>query len=733
LLGLINERFSWLRIRSINDQGNKTFSFGDVMTKNGMLHDELPLKKPAVGTSTSKVPTFCCNELDRRQFLRIAAMSSAMLLSARRGFASTETVSKTQSYAAFRSLPPGAVKPEGWLRAYMEKQATQLGSQLPNISWPFTEPYWKGEEQAESWWPWEQKAYWLDGAARLAILMDDEALMDKVEATLNYTLAHAAPDGYLGPTFFENPKGDYYRWPQTVFFRSLIATADARAIAPQRIVEAMLKHYVSDTADYGTPNRSVTNIEPMLWCYEQSGDARLLALAENAWQEYMQKAAADPDKGDLSRMRVYADTPIFAHGVTYAETCKLPSILYNHTGKDEYLKFALAAQRRMFDYHMLIDGIPSTSEWFRTRTSLDSHETCDISDHTWSWGYLMMATGNGMWGDHIERACFNAGPGAIKNDWKALQYFSCPNQFLATLDSNHNVENFGDRLMAYQPNPGQRTACCGGNVHRLFPNYVIRMWMRSQDNGLIATLYGPSKLNTVVGPDHVPVEIVQTTDYPFNEQINFKFNGTRSVTFPLSLRIPAWCSEPHIAVNGISIPTLAPNNGFIKLSRRFKPGDLITLVLPMKLAVSRWPQRGIGFEHGPLVYSLPIKTTWTSIVEPKYTTPEFPSWNAKPASAWNYGVRLDAGNLEGQIKIQRQQLTNDPWGNPPISLSVPAKKIESWSLLANPDNPTQKFTPPLPELSVSKVSEVAETIALVPYGSTELRVTIFPDLSDTDA
>ena len=35
----------------------------------------------------------------------------------------------------------------------------------------------------------------------------------------------------------------------------------------------------------------------------------------------------------------------------------------------------------------------------------------------------------------VARACFNAGPGAIKNDWKAVQYFSCPNQFLATLDS----------------------------------------------------------------------------------------------------------------------------------------------------------------------------------------------------------------------------------------------------------------------------------------------------------
>ena len=75
---------------------------------------------------------------------------------------------------------------------------------------------------------------------------------------------------------------------------------------------------------------------------------------------------------------------------------------------------------------MLIDGIPSTSEVYRTVTSLDQHETCDIADHTWSWGYMLMATGDAIWADRVERACFNAAPGAIKNDWKALQYFSCP-------------------------------------------------------------------------------------------------------------------------------------------------------------------------------------------------------------------------------------------------------------------------------------------------------------------
>jgi DUF1680 family protein len=473
----------------------------------------------------------------------------------------------------------------------------------------------------------------------------------------------------------------------------------------------------------------VTNIEDILWCYERTGDARLLTLAEDAWRGFM-KVAADPDHGDLSELRVYANTPINAHGVTYAETVKQPAILYMYTGKEEYLKFALAGQRRIFDHHMLIDGIPSTSEWFRTVTSLDSHETCDIADHTWSWGYMLQATGDGVWADRVERACFNAAPGAIRNDWKSLQYFSCPNQFLATLDSDHNVMEHGGRMMAYQPNPGQRTACCGGNVHRIFPNYAIRMWMKSKDGGLAAVLYGASKVSATVGADNEKVEIEQTTNYPFDEQIQFKINSSRAVSFPLSLRIPGWCTAPKLALNGAAIPMPKCEKGFVVLSRSFKPGDQVTLTLSMKLKVSEWPENGMGIERGPIVYAMPIKENWTSKVERKYTTPEFPSLEAQPASAWNYGLALDKAKLESAIEVKKRTVTAeealDPWGNPPISLTAPARKIEDWELEINPDNTAQKFTPCLPEVSTSKVSETVEKITLQPYGSTQLRVTIFP-------
>ncbi|HKR28553.1 MAG TPA: hypothetical protein VJS11_13910, partial [Acidobacteriaceae bacterium] len=296
---------------------------------------------------------------------------------------------------------------------------------------------------------------------------------------------------------------------------------------------------------------------------------------------------------------------------------------------------------------------------------------------------------------------------------------------------DHNWPKFpehGMGMMAYQPNPGKRTACCGGNVHRILPNYVIRMWMKSND-GLAAVLYGPSRVKATVGAEQTPVEIVQTTHYPFEEDIRFTVNAERAVVFPLSLRIPGWCDAPRVAVNGAAVTANRNDKGFVVVRRTFRPGDVVTLTLPMKVAVSRWPQNGIGVERGPLVYSLPIEAQWTPVVEEKWSTEAFPGWEARPASAWNYGLAVDAAKLETQVQVQKQAIAEegfDPWAKPPVSLTVPTRKIAGWELQGNPEKPEQKFTPPLPEVETAQVSETVERIRLEPYGSTKLRVTIFP-------
>lgn len=677
--------------------------------------------------------------ITRRDFLQaLSALPAVKLLGGAAneatGVASNSVVAKKRPiHAALHSLAPGAVRPQGWLALYLDKQAKGLSVHLPEVSWPFTDGYWAGEEKAPSWWPWEQRGYWIDGALRCGLVTGDQQLLHVAQAPVDYTLSHVLPGGYLGPVFIRDgkesdPRFDNFRWPNTVFFRALAAKAEATN--DPKIAEAIRQHYLSDHAPYGGSSRDVTNVEGMLWSYERTGDRQLLRMAEKAWADFLKSAEpGDRESGDLHPDRVFANTRIHAHGVTYIEKAKLPAILYTHTGNPEHLRFALAAQERIFSHHMLIDGIPSTSEDYRETTALDSHETCDISDHTWTWGYLLMATGDGIWGDRIERACYNAGFGAIKKDWRAVQYFSCPNQFLATQTSNHAPLRSGraEGWMSYRPNPGHGVACCGGNVHRFLPNYVIRMWMTDKQDGLVAALYGASKVRAKVGPAQDVVEIHEETNYPFGEEIHFTLHSDKPVSFPLSLRVPRWCRSADLFLNEKPLPMPVMDNGFVRLNRRFSPGDKITLVLPMKTVLSYWPDNGIGIEHGPLVYSLPIKENWSPVVEAKYSTQGFPDWDANPASPWNYGIAVDDTQLLSKIQVKPGAMTSDPWVEPPISLSVPLRKIPDWQFRTDPKDPKITLTPPLPEIEEDSINTQTEEVSLSPYGSTHLRLTIFPE------
>lgn len=681
--------------------------------------------------------------VNRRNFLSAAATGAlAVTLAEQNVLAQTRT--KEPERLAFgpslRPLAPGAIKPAGWLALYLEKQARQLGGHLPEVSSPFTGEHWSGEEtppEVNGWWPWEQKAYWIDGAMRCALLLDDKALLAKAMKPVDFTLAHVGPDGYLGPRYAQMDRAKYpydgnLRWSHTVFFRALMALADSKR--DKQIPEALRRHYLGDAkrVPYGAMTRDVTNVEVMLWAYERTGDKRLLEMAEDAWAAFQISAPpGERESGDLHPDRVFAKAPIHAHGVTYSEKSKLPALLYIHTGKQDYLRFALAAQERIFDRYMLIDGVPSASEHYRGNAPNDAHETCDITDHCWTWFAMLQATGDGVWADRIERAVLNGGFGAIRKDWKGVQYFSCPNQVIATLDSSHvpYIEE-SHSWMAYRPNPGQDVACCGGNVHRFFPNFVLGMWLRDGGDGLVAAQYGASRLKAALGADQIPVEIVQETHYPFDDEIKFTINTAKPIRFALSLRIPGWCKAPRIALNGRTIPLPAVKNGFVRIERSFRPNDVITLTLPMASSHSHWPEGGVGFEHGPLVYSLPVDEDWTSRVTAPWSTQTFPDWEARPNGSWNYGVATDERRNLPQVEFVRKPMTEDPWVDPPTMLRVNMKPIAGWELATDPQFPKRKITPPLPEVSLRQGQRARALPAvakeLKPYGATHLRLTVFP-------
>jgi hypothetical protein len=541
----------------------------------------------------------------------------------------------------------------------------------------------------------------------------------------------------LGPAFMKNPS-DYNRWPHSIFFRACIA--QAHAVNDARIAPALARHYLSNTSPH-SGYREICNIEAILWAYEQTGNEHLLEHASNAFIEYNRIFP----KSDTSLKSLFSDRVAHEHGVTFNETAKLGALLYLFTGNETYLQASINAYRKIDRDQMLVDGVCSSTEGLRGKDPLDSHETCDIADYTWSVGYLLMATGSAEYADKIERACLNAAPGAVTSDFKALQYFSCPNQVIATTTSNHNFLFHGFDWMSYQSDP--TVQCCAGEVNRVMPNYTARLWMTTRNDGLVAALYAPCQVTAKVGSHQQEVTISEETTYPFSEKIDFVIHCVQSVTFPLTVRIPGWCQSGCLMVNSELLPNKLSPGTFFTITRPFNNGDRVTLLLPMQFKTQHWPHGGISIERGPLVYSLKIEEDWQEVTEETHHLPGFPAWNLYPASRWNYALDLDEAALDQDIVIIEHDYSDNPWNiqSAPIELHVPARRVLGWSLVRKKEIKSQYlgpegfkvypitgnfvFTPqiPSPQSLPHRLGKKVEKITLVPYGCTKLRITVFPN------
>jgi len=642
-------------------------------------------------------------------------------------------------FAEFAELPLGSVRPRGWIRRFLETQRDGLTGHLEVAGFPFDTYGWAGPQLTkrggDDWWPYEQTAYWVDALVRCGHLLDSPWLLDKGVTQLEYVLENRDEDGYLGPVFLKPPAAQD-RWPHAVFFRALMA--QGAATADPRIAEALARHFLSDDYPY-CGKRDICNVEAMLWAYGQTGDPRLLDRAVSAYCAYnAENADVDNTLANMASARTFTE-----HGVTFHETAKLAALLYTYTGEQAYLDAVVEAYRKVDRDHMLVDGVPSSCEQLTTRMPLDSHETCDITDYMWSVGYLLMATGDAGHADRIERAMFNAFPGAVRSDFRALQYFSCPNQVVVDARSNHNRYHYAENWMQFSPSPSG-VQCCPGNVNRALPNFVGRMWMADARGRLVAAFYGPCRVSVLVGPEKVPVTVVEETDYPFSGEVVFTIEAPRAVRFGLRLRVPGWCAAPRVLVNGEEAGAARRGDGWLILDRRFTPGDRVVLSLPMCVEVLPWPEGGVVVRRGPLVFSLAIEENWEpDEAEPRF--PErFPAWKVYAGSPWNYALAVEPGRVAEQVAVVERVAGEEPWAweNAPVELRAPARRVPGWTLVELDEVTTRdlgrvegefRFTPPLPSDEVLRAGlGEPETVRLIPYGCTRLRITLFPRVPTAD-
>lgn len=630
------------------------------------------------------------------------------------------TAAYGQEFSVYSEGLINSIKPDGWLKEFLVRQKTGMTGHPEAIAYPYNTCLWNGDiprnrDYGQDWWRYEQTAYYTDGLLRLGYLLNDQELIQKGESGITYTMEHAQQNGRLGNPVISS------LWPMVVFARAMMA--DYQYSKDEKIINALEKHYLSlNEKDLTVGRRHILNLEGMLWVYGHTHNPKLLELARKAYAiggfEMDAKAAGSDDY-------------IHLHGVTYAEMLKVPLLLYAYTGDKEYLRLALNAERKLTRDHMLPDGVYTSAEFTEGKDIDIAHETCDITDYTWSLGYYLTVTGEAEWADKIEKAIFNAGLGSVTKDFKSLQYFSSVNQFIATGNSDLNNFKKGSTWMAYRPT--HETECCAGNVNRFMPNYVSRMWLQGKDDAIVAALYGPSSIRFQCNGS--TCEIQEKTNYPFNEDIIFEFKLSRDTEIPFVFRTPNWCKNAQVRLNGRPVKDISLTPGtFSMLKGVFRNGDRLTLHFDMPVELCDVPDQGVYFMRGPLLYSYAIpsnkvedKTVYENMNGKVSGNLDFKCWSITPAAPFGYAVKLDQDPASGtksiklKGKVTRMQEGAYPFDleHAPVKITLPVHAIK-WDLQEN------RYNPELPALDSLEFTGKKGSIELVPYGCTELRLTVFP-------
>jgi hypothetical protein len=344
----------------------------------------------------------------------------------------------------------------------------------------------------------------------------------------------------------------------------------------------------------------------------------------------------------------------------------------------------------------------------------------------YSLEHLFSVFGEPMFGDRLERLAFNALPATMAPDMWAHQYDQQVNQVQCTINPEHGWSTNGpeSNLFGLEPNYG----CCTSNMHQGWPKFTAHLWMKTPDDGIAVAAYAPSRAAFV--SRGVQVNVSLDTDYPFRDTLDLTVAPEHPARFPLVLRVPAWAEGATVRVGGEPAAPMKPGS-LHRIEREWQGRTVVAIRFPMTPGISTRYNGAVAVERGPLVYSLKIGEQWTRVNADKPHR-ELPhgDFEVRPTTPWNYGLVASGEGLAG-LEFVEQPIGERPFSPEGAGVigRVKARRIPDWKLergwageLSPPDAAWAD-----PSRPASREPE--ETVTLIPFGCTNIRITEFPKVA----
>lgn len=534
----------------------------------------------------------------------------------------------------YQALPLGSVKPSGWLLERLQQDLNGFTGHLDQLVPDLIikdDIYGKdrltrkvksknlgalGEEgdwQVQFlWWNSETQSNWWDGYIRAAILTGDKKHLARVHQYIKRILATQDPDGYLGiydtelRYKFDNENGEL--WSKATLLRGLLAwyefTQDPAVLkAVERAVQNVMDNYplnksrpfFSVKPDVGGLSHGLCFIDVLQSLYRLNGNKALLNYATFLYSDFSKHSLNE----DAQLAKLLDPTlPLKGHGVHTYEHIRAVAAA-SITGSTELAQALQEFLKKVMGMTTPTGG-PVGDEWIGGKpadATNRGYEYCSLHELMHSYLELFLKTGDPGFASRAEHLFINAAQGARLPGKSSIAYLKSDNSYFMTggLNGDNSVKT--QTRYKYSPAHQDAAVCCVPNAGRITPYYIQHMWMKS-DNQLLALLFGPSVLNTIL--DGKTVRIREETSFPESETIHFIVEGN-DADFSLRIRKPEWaksvkCSEKF-----------EENDGFLVISKKWSGRQTIEIRFQTELDLARDQNGEYYYKYGPQVLAHPLK------------------------------------------------------------------------------------------------------------------------------
>ena len=220
------------------------------------------------------------------------------------------------------------------------------------------------------------------------------------------------------------------------------------------------------------------------------------------------------------------------------------------------------------------------------------------------WAHRMLRLDvDRKYADVMERALYNGVLSGISLDGTKY-FYTNPLEVLPEACRNR----YDLHHIATERQPWFDCACCPPNVARLLAS--IPQYVYSQGEAAVYVhlfVAGEATVELAGGQ----VTLVQETGYPWGEEVAIQVRTENPLDFTLAVRVPGWCRDPRLRINGEDVDLAAlVEKGYARIRRKWRNGERVELLLPMPIErVRTHPEvraaaGKVAIQRGTILYCL---------------------------------------------------------------------------------------------------------------------------------